>query len=242
MSEDFPTRGIVLAAGLGLRMRPITEHMPKPLVPVAGKPLVDYALEFMQTGGVQDVVVNASYKAEMLEAHLALRRSPRITVSREETPLETGGGIREALPYLGEKPFLSINSDIICVSGSTHAVKRLRVHWDDANMDALLLLHAVENAVGYEGAGDFFVDTQGALTRRGEGGKAPYVFAGVQLLHPRFFEGCPAQGPFSMNVLYNRGRHADGTLHRVFGLVHDGDWLHVGDPAGLASAEQYFTR
>lgn len=238
----FPRAAIVLAAGLGLRMRPVTEHLPKPLVKVAGKCLVDYALDFVEGAGVEHAVVNASYKAEMLEAHLRGRTHPRILLSREEAPLETGGGIREALPHLGALPFLSVNSDIICISGPRHAGLRLRDAWDDARMDALLLLHPLERALGFEGAGDFFLDGAGRLTRRGAQARAPYVFAGVQLLHPRFFTGCPARGAFSLNLLYNRGLQPDGTLARVAGLVHDGDWLHVGDPAGLRAGEAYFNR
>lgn len=241
MSASFPERAIILAAGLGLRMRPLTDRLPKPLVPVAGRPLVDYSLDFVAAAGIADVVINASYRADQLEAHVRICTHPRVHVSREETPLETGGGIRQALPWLGSMPFVSINSDVICLNTGGHALHRLREAWDDACMDALLLLHPVERALGYDGPGDFFLAPDGALRRRGDRPRAPYVFAGIQLLHPRFFVGCPESGPFSLNLLYNRGVQPDGTLHRVRGLLHTGDWLHVGDLAGLERAEAYFS-
>ncbi len=234
-------RAIILAAGLGLRMRPLTDKLPKPLVPVLGKPLIDYSLDFVQSAGIEQAVVNASYLADALVAHLQKRAHPHVTISREAEPLETGGGIREALPHLGAAPFLSVNSDTICVNGRAHAVERLRKAWDDARMDALLLVHPLERVTGYEGPGDFFVSDSGMIRRRGEAAGAPYVFTGIQLLHPRFFQGCPATGAFSLNVLYNRGMSKDGTLARVFALPHDGGWLHVGDPAGLAAAETYLS-
>lgn len=238
----FPSHAIILAAGLGLRMRPLTDHLPKPLVRVAGKCLVDYALDFVESAGIGTVVVNASYLADMLETHLKTRKHPNVRVSREQQPLETGGGIREALKYLGREPFVSVNGDVICLNRGEHALKRLREAWDEKRMDALLLVQPVERTVGYDGPGDFFVGPDGAITRRGERLSAPYVFAGIQLLHPRFFTGCPPEGPFSLNLLYNRGTHDNGTLHRVFALPHQGDWLHIGDPAGVKAAETYFSQ
>lgn len=237
----MPERAIVLAAGLGLRMRPLTDAIPKPLVPVAGRPLIDYSLDLVAGAGLTQAVVNASYRGDQLAEYLAARAHPRVTISREETPLETGGGIRQALKLLGDAPFFSINSDVICVSGAEHALKRLAAAWDDARMDALLLVQPSQRAVGFDGPGDFFVEGN-TVTRRGERSSAPYIFTGIQLLHPRLFHGCPAQGPFSMNVLYNRDIDASGQLGRVRALVHDGDWLHVGDPAGLAEAEAYFAK
>lgn len=221
--------GIILAAGLGTRMRAHAPDVPKPLVEVAGRPLIDYALEFMRGGGIKRIVVNTSYLAPLLEAHLCGQKD--VHLSREEEPLETGGGVREALPWLGA-PFAAINSDVICLNGGLHALQRLQSAWNDADMDALLLLQPVEKAVGYAGAGDFYLEQDGTLKRRGEAASAPYVFAGVQLLHPRLFDNCPKAGAFSMNVLYNL--HA----HRVRGLVHDGGWLHVGDGDGVRQAEE----
>ena len=238
-------KAMLLAAGLGTRMRPLTDHLPKPLLPVSGRSLIDRALDWFANADVNEVVVNSFYKAELLEAHLATRQvsapdAPQIQVLREEVLLETGGGIKNALPLFGTDPFFSANSDTICIDGNTPALHRMLAAWDDATMDALLLVHPVEKAVGYEGKGDFFVDN-GTIRRRQDNPSAPYVFTGVQLLHPRLF-ACSPDGVFSMNILYNRGMKADGTLPRVRALVHDGDWLHVGDPAGLKLAEDWLSR
>lgn len=235
------SRAMILAAGLGMRMRPITATIPKPMVEVAGRKLIDYAIAQAVAAGAEEVVINTSYLAEKLEAYLAAGAyAARLHISREEAPLETGGGIAKALPWLGAEPFFSLNSDTICVDlpGCDPALARLKATWDDARMDALLLLHPRERAVGYDGAGDFFLNG-GEVRRRGEGEAAPYVFTGVQLIHPRLFAECPA-GKFSMNLLYDRHRQADGTLGRISAIVHDGDWLHVGDLQGLALAEAYF--
>lgn len=232
-----PTRAMVMAAGLGTRMRPLTNDKPKSMIEVGGKTLIDHTLDWLAASGVADAVVNTHYKAEMLEKHLAARRTPHITVSREDVLLETGGGITKALPLLGTAPFFSMNSDVICLDGKTLALARLTKAWDEAGIDALLLLHPVKQAVGYEGKGDFFLGEDGSL-KRAQGAAAPYVFTGVQLLHPRLFKGAP-EGPFSLNLLYNRGMQSDGTLNRVRGIAHDGSWLHIGDPQGLAQAEAW---
>ena len=237
----LPQKAMLLAAGLGTRMRPLTNDTPKPLIPVNGRTLADRVLDWMQNAGITDVVVNTHYIAPKLEAHLARRSAPRITISPEyDLLLETGGGIKKALPHLGDAPFFSANSDTLCIDGATPAPHRLHASWNDAKMDALLLLHKVEDAVGYEGRGDFFLNDDGTLRRRAKDEAAPYVFTGVQLLHPRLFAGSPV-GAFSMNVLYDRGRREDGTLPRISGIVHDGSWLHVGDPEGLRLAEAWLT-
>lgn len=233
MSLMLPQKGMVLAAGLGTRMRPLTNTLPKPLIPVLGQTLLDRALDWMQSGGVEDVVVNTHYLAPQIEAHVQNRPRPRIRLSSEaDQLLETGGGIARALPHLGDTPFIGANSDTICLNADTHAIERLARHWRDHDMDALLLLHPVEKAIGYEGRGDFYLNPNGTLARRGNAPTAPYVFTGVQLLHPRLFASHP-QGPFSMNLLYDR------TPKRIYGLVHDGAWLHVGDPQGLQDAENW---
>ena len=226
----MPSTAIILAAGRGLRMRPLTEHLPKPLVEVSGRALIDYALDFVHDGGIEEAVVNTSYLAEMLEAHLSKRHTPSVRISRESTPLETGGGIAKALPLLGPGPFYSLNSDAITLSGAQHPFQRLHDAWNDADMDALLLLQPTGQALGYHGQGDFFLHPEGALTRRAEAEFAPYVFTGVQLLHPRLFNGAP-HGAFSLNTLYNRNPR------RIRAIVHDHAWLHVGDLAGLRVAE-----
>ncbi len=230
-----------MAAGLGLRMRPLTETMPKPMVRVAGQAMIDRALDWLAASGVTEAVVNTHYKAEMMEAHLAGRTRPQVHISREELLLETGGGIKKALPLLGNEPFFSLNSDAICLDGKTPALWRLRDAWRDGEMDALLLVQPVAKAVGYDGKGDFTVDEAGHIRRRGADASAPYVFTGVQIMHPRLFEGSP-DGAFSLNVLYNRAMDNDGRLARVRALVHDGEWLHIGDPAGLAEAERFFSK
>lgn len=229
----MPKTAMIMAAGFGTRMRPLTEHLPKPLVQVAGKPLIDYALDFLVNSGVEKVVVNSHYLAEMLEEHLAKRtNAPQIIISRESEVLETGGGVLNALPLLGDEPFFVVNSDVICIDGSTPALQRLWSHWNDDTMDALLLLQEVKNVVGYEGAGDFFITNDGSLQRRGENKIAPLVFTGVQILHPRLFAGAKV-GKFSTNVLYNKN------LSRVGSVVHDGNWLHIGDIQGIKQAEDF---
>lgn len=225
-------QAVVLAAGLGKRMRPLTDDLPKPLIPVAGVTLIDRALDWLGNSGVTQAVVNSYYKAELLEAHVAKRTRPTLSISREDVLLETGGGIKKALSLVNTVPFFSINSDVICIDGRSPALHRMLDVWDDSVMDALLLLHPVERAVGYDGKGDFSLGMEGRLQRREPDQVAPYVFTGIQLLHPRLFDASP-DGAFSMNVLYDRN------LARVHAVVHDGEWLHVGDPAGLRAAESW---
>lgn len=237
MHAFFPRKAIVLSAGLGTRMRPLTDTMPKPLVPVAGRPLIDWSLQLLADAGIQEVIVNTHYLAEQLHAHLAQGTRPAIRISHEDTLLETGGGIRHALPMLGDEPFFALNSDTIALNGAVPYLQRMAARWDDAEMDALLLLASTDSAIGYQGKGDFHLGGSGELRRRQEGETTPYVFSGVQLLHPRLFDGSP-EGAFSMNLLYNRGIASDGALERVKGIAHDGMWLHVGDPAGRDAAEK----
>jgi len=233
----MPRKAMLLAAGLGKRMRPLTDDLPKPLIEVVGKTLIDHGLDWLAKSGVQEVVVNTHYKAESVETYLAKRLHPLIHISREETLLETGGGIKKALSFFSDRPFFSANSDAICMDGKSPALSRLWQAWNEAQMDALLLLHPVSGAIGYEGKGDFFLD-EGRLRRRLDHAHAPFVFTGVQLLHPRLFKEAP-DGAFSLNILYDRAMAADGTLSRVTGIVHDGAWLHVGTPANLAASEKF---
>jgi MurNAc alpha-1-phosphate uridylyltransferase len=221
---------MVLAAGLGLRMRPLTEMHPKPLIPVAGRTMLDRVLDHLDEAQVTHRVVNTYWLAGMVHAHLAGR--PDITFSDEQTLLETGGGVAKALPLLGEQPFYVCNADIIWQDGQTPALARLAHHWRSATMDALLLLQPTETAFGYEGPGDFFRAADGRLQRRGDSATAPYLFTGVQILTPTLFAGCPA-GPFSLNALYDRAAAAG----RLYGLVHDGGWYHIGTPGALREAE-----
>ncbi len=233
-----PTHGMVLAAGLGTRMRAVSETTPKPLVPLCGRPLIAYALESLGGAGVGEVVVNTHHRAAQIEAFLsacaARPGAPRIRISREAERLETGGGVRRALPWLGEGPFYVLNSDVVLAEEGAPALERLAEAWDGRAMDALLLVCPGARAPGYAGAGDFFRDDDGRLARRGGAAAAPFVFTGVQLLHPRLFAAAP-EGAYSLN------RHYDEAIlvGRLFGLAHRGVMLHVGSPAGLAAAERH---
>jgi N-acetyl-alpha-D-muramate 1-phosphate uridylyltransferase len=226
-----PTTGMVLAAGLGLRMRPITDHLPKPLVLLGGRALVDHALDRLEAAGVGRAVVNTHYKGEMLAHHLAARRKPAITLSVEDELLETGGGVAKALPLLDDV-FYVVNSDVFWLDGTTSALLRLARAFDAERLDALLLLQRTVTALGYAGPGDFIADPLGKLRRRREREVAPHLFAGVQILAKRLFAG-QTPGKFSLNALYDRAIEAG----RLAGIVHDGEWYHIGTPAGLALAE-----
>lgn len=230
-------RGMVLAAGLGRRMRPITETTPKPLIPVAGRPLLDWAIDHMAEAGVELIVVNVHHLGEQIEAHLKGRSSPKIVVSREPERLETGGGVAHALEHFEDEPFFVFNGDAFLLNGPSPALSVLSAGWDDAAMDGLLLVHPTIEAFGYVGDGDFCMDPFGLLSRRPERQLAPYLFTGVQVLHPRLFRKAPS-GPFSLNVLYDRAMAAG----RLRGVLHDGKYFHVGTPADLGVAETYMSQ
>jgi N-acetyl-alpha-D-muramate 1-phosphate uridylyltransferase len=226
-------KAMVLAAGYGQRMRPLTLTRPKPLVEVAGKPLIDYGFERLRAAGVETAVVNVHYLPEQIEAWAARQAAPRIIISDERGEiLDTGGGIAKALPLLGEKPFFVINSDSFWVDEGEPALDRLRAAWDDDRMDCLLLLSALARTVGYDGAGDFVRDAEGRLSRRSAGEGAPLVYSGAYLVAPRLFEEAP-QGKFSMNLLWDKAIAAG----RLFGIEHRGRWLHVGTPEAIPLAE-----
>lgn len=231
------TRAIVLAAGLGTRMRPLTNELPKPLIAVKGKALIDWCLEWLADAGIHEVVINSSYLAEKLEAHVKLRGN--VKISREGAPpLETGGGIAKALPMLGDAPFLAMNSDAIFPKAAVHPVTRLCDAWGD-DLDFVMLLVAKGNAIGWEGGkGDFVMDTHGRIRRPHAGEDAPLIFTGVEIIHPRVFAGCP-EGAFSLSRLWNAHVDADGWYTRIRAVIHDGAWLNVGDLAGLKAAEDY---
>jgi MurNAc alpha-1-phosphate uridylyltransferase len=232
-----PQRAMVLAAGLGVRMRPITDRLPKPLVAIAGRSLLDRCLDALAAAGVQEAVVNIHHLAHLVAAHVASRSRPKVILSHETELLETGGGVTKALPLLGATPFFMANGDILWQDGATPALPALAAAWDDRRMDGLLLLQPVAGALGYHGAGDFRIDGDGRLSRRGDGQTAPFLFAGLQILHPRLFADAP-DGAFSVNLLYDRAI-ATG---RLFGLVHDGGWCHVGTPADIPVAEAFLQR
>jgi len=229
-----PAHAMVLAAGLGRRMRPLTATRPKPLVNVAGQALLDRALGTLKAGGVTDVVVNVHYMADRIVAHLKARPiGLNVTISDErDLLLETGGGITRALPLIGSDPFLSINADNIWIDGPLGAAELLANRWNPAEMDALLLMvpHARANCHG--GPGDFHMDARGRLSRRKPGRIAPFVFTGLQMLSKSLFDGVAVE-PFSMNRLWDRAA-ADG---RLFGVVHQGLWFDVGTAAAVKETE-----
>lgn len=229
-----PTTAMVLAAGLGQRMRPLTDTRPKPLIEVDGRTLIDHALDRLVAAGLERAVVNLFYLGDQIRAHLAGRSDIEIVFTQEEERLETGGGVKNALPILGDAPFYVINADTFWLNGPLDALHRLAIEWDDARMDALLMLHSTVDAYGYSGRGDFVCEPDGRLARRPETEISPWLFTGVQILSPRLFDGAP-EGAFSLNVLYDSAIEEG----RLFGMIHDGEWFHIGTPSGLAIAETY---
>lgn len=230
---SMPKRAMVLAAGYGKRMRPLTEKTPKPLIAVGGRAMLDRQLDRLAEAGVEEAVVNLHYLGERIEAHLEGRQNPKITLSWErEELLETGGGVKKALPLLGGEPFFVLNADMVFLNGLIPALERLAARWNEEEMDALLLLYPTVMLLNYSGGGDFVMDPLGRLERREERQLSPFLFAGVQILHPRLFEAAP-EGPFSLNLLYDKAIEAG----RLFGIRHDGLWYHVGTPEDLSLTE-----
>jgi MurNAc alpha-1-phosphate uridylyltransferase len=226
---------MVLAAGLGTRMRPLTNHVPKPLVKVRGKPLIDHVIDRLAQAGVELVVVNVHHHAALLKDHLAKRKDVEIRISDEsERVLGSGGGIFKALPLLGGEAFFVHNADSIWVEGYGQALARMIARWNPEEMDALLLVASLVNAIGYEGTGDFMMDADGLLSRVPEQRLSPFAFPGVQIVHPRFFEGC-SEGDFSVNPLWDRAI-ARG---RLCGMRLEGVWMHVGTPDALVQTEEF---
>ena len=233
--EITPIRtAMVLAAGLGKRMRPLTATRPKPLVDVAGKPLLDHVLDRLRAAGVQRAVVNVHYLAAAVEAHLQDQAQGLEILISDETKqlLETGGGVINALPLIEDETFLIVNSDNLWVDGPVDSIQLLEQRWDEAAMDALLLVVPFSQAHCHPGVGDFVMDPMGRLSRRAPGKPAPFVYTGVQIVSRRLFRDAP-DGAFSMNILWNRAI-AEG---RVFGLVHEGLWFDVGTPPAIAKTE-----
>lgn len=225
---------MILGAGLGTRMRPLTDMVPKPLVRLGGRALIDHALDRLEEAGITRVVVNVHYLADQLEAHLKGRKSPQILISDERGKLlDTGGGVVNALPLIGDRPFLIHNADTAWIEGIGGSLSRLMEAWDGERMDGLMLLALAATSIGYDGHGDFNMDPSGVLTRRSERQEAPFVFAGVSIAHPRMFKGAP-KGVFSLNKIWDRAIAA----RRLYGSRLDGVWMHVGTPDALAEAEQ----
>jgi MurNAc alpha-1-phosphate uridylyltransferase len=228
-----PRAAMVMAAGLGTRMRPYNGQIPKPLVTVGGKALIDHVLDRLAQAGVARAVVNVHHLADQIERHLAGRKAPQIVISDERAQLlGTAGGPVNAMPQLGGDPFFLVNSDTVWIDGVRPNLKRLAASLDPARMDALLLMAPTATATGYSGRGDFSMAADGRLKRRGERDVVPFVYAGAAILTPAFFAGV-APGPSSMSPLFDRAAET-GRLH---GLRLDGIWMHVGTPDAVAAAE-----
>jgi MurNAc alpha-1-phosphate uridylyltransferase len=229
---------MVLAAGKGERMQPLTLRVPKPLVELDGRPLIDHVLARLAAAGVETAIVNVHYLADLLEEHVKARAGtkPDIIVSDErDALLDTGGGARRGLPKLGPGPFFVHNADTVWSEGPKAALTRMLAKWNPATMDALLLLAPLSSSLGYSGRGDFSMMPDGRLLRRREQQVVPFAFAGVSLCDERLFADSP-EGTFSLNLLWDRAL-AEG---RLYGIRLDGHWMHVGTPDALAEAERFF--
>lgn len=234
-----PRTAMVLAAGRGERMRPLTETTPKPLLRLRGRPLMDHALDRLADAGVGRVVVNAHHLAAQVSAWCDARRDPVCEAVVERDLLETGGGVANALPLLGPEPFPVVNGDAYWLDGPTPALRRMFAAFDPGAMDALLLLVRTAHVDGEAGRGDFLLDPLGRARRPKEREVAPYLYAGVQVLHPRLFDAAPAGvAAYSLNRLYD----AAISENRLYGLVHDGAWFHLSTPADLDRAEARLER
>ena len=232
-AQASPRRAMVLAAGIGIRMRPLTDRMPKPLVRVGGRALIDHVLDRVADAGVEHAVVNVHHFADQIERHLEGRQRPHVIISDErERLLDTGGGIVKSLAALGDDAFFLVNADTLWIEGVRPNLERLAAAFDPATMDGLLLLAPSATSIGYEGRGDFALATDGRLRRRGEREIVPFVYAGAGILAPSLFDNAPA-APFSVTRLFDRAE-AQGRLH---GLRLEGLWMHVGTPAAIAEAE-----
>ncbi|MEI6201496.1 MAG: nucleotidyltransferase family protein [Enhydrobacter sp.] len=223
---------MILAAGRGERMRPLTDTTPKPMIPVAGRSMLDRSMDRLQQHGIRNLVINVHHLGEQIAAHVGPARAH---VIREEKLLDTGGSVKNALPLLGQEPFFVLNGDGLWTDGAVPMLKRLEAAWDPKRMDALLLLHPIDKAIGREASdkGDYFLDDSGKARHRGAEPTAPYLFASVSICDSRIFRLSP-DGPFSLVQLWHKAQAA-GHLH---GLVHDGQWFHIGTPRALAEAEQ----
>ena len=234
-------RAMILAAGLGTRMAPLTLEKPKPLIELRRKPLIDHCIDRLVQNGINFIVVNVHYKAEQIIAHIEQRQARdknvefRISDERDAI-LESGGGIARALPLFNGEPFFTYNSDSLWVEGMGSAIQRMKTRWNPESMDALMLLAPCTTAIGYDDRGDFLMDSFGVLKRRPEMAVAPFVWTGLQIIHPRLFDGAPT-GRFSINPLWDKAI-AKG---RLSGVRLDGVWIHVGTPQGLEEAESFLS-
>jgi len=234
-------KGFVLAAGLGTRMRHLTENCPKPLLTVNGKTMLDYALDSLVRAGVEEAVVNTFYFAEQVEAQLAKRSDIKITVSREDELLETGGGVKKAIEFFGNEPFYVLNSDVIWLDGEKDSLTEMADKWDSDKMDLMLLLHHVKTAQFHDDVADYYMEEKfdkPVMTKYGRSDKEPnYIVAGPRIVHPRLFDGFHA-GKKSFLELFIKAEDK-GTL---YGLHHEGEWFHIGTPEALEEANKIFAR
>ena len=231
-----PDTAMVLAAGLGLRMRPLTERMPKPLVSVAGRPLLDHVLDKLGEADVGEAIVNVHYLPDQIIDHVAERKRPRVIISDERNQvLGTGGGVVKALPLLGDAPFFHLNADTLWIDGVRPNLSRLAEAFDPARMDILLLMAPTAGSIGYEGNGDYAMLPDGALRKRREHQVVPFVYAGVAIISPTVFTGAP-RGEFSLTKIFDTANEQE----RLFGLRLDGTWMHVGTPDAIGAAEEAF--
>ena len=231
-----PTKAMVLAAGLGLRMRPLTDHMPKPLVQVAGRTLLDHVLDKLGNAGVSEAVVNVHYLPDQIIDHVATRTKPRVIISDErDEVLETGGGVVKALPLLGHEPFFHVNADTLWIDGVRPNLARMADAFDPERMDILLLMAPTTSSIGYGGRGDYAMLPDGALRKRKEHQVVPFVYAGVAIMSPAQFADAPS-GKFSLTKMFDRANEQE----RLFGLRLDGVWMHVGTPDAVHAAEEAF--
>jgi N-acetyl-alpha-D-muramate 1-phosphate uridylyltransferase len=231
-----PAKAMVLAAGLGVRMRPLTDTMPKPLVQVAGRALLDHVLDKLANAGVSEAVVNVHHLPDQIIAHTAARIRPRVIISDErDQVLGTGGGVVKALPLLGQAPFFHVNADTLWIDGVRPNLARLAEAFDSARMDILLLMAPTTSSIGYSGLGDYAMLPDGALRRRREHQVVPFVYAGAAILSPALFADAPA-GEFSLTKMFDAANEQE----RLFGLRLDGVWMHVGTPDAVTAAEEAF--
>ncbi len=228
-------RAMIMGAGRGTRMAPLTDDKPKPLVSFVGKPLIDHALARLAAAGIEEVVVNLHAHADLLEAHLTKIAAPRIVISDERQELlDTGGGVKKARPLLGDDPIITFNSDSVWIEGRRPTLTRMMDAWNPDEMDALLMIASATNTIGEVRRGDFTMEPDGRLVRREEQTVAPFMFAGVQIVNPTLFDEGP-DGPFSTNLIWDKAMECG----RLFGLRMEATWMHVGTPEDLADAERF---
>lgn len=233
----IPKTAMVLSAGFGKRMRPLTDTMPKPMVSVNGTPLIGHVMNRLVDVGVERAIVNLHYLGEQIQEFLANETRLEIIFSEEVDLLETGGGVKHAMPVLGSDPFYVINSDAFWLDGYENALLRLAREWQEVQMDVLLMLQSTVYAYGYDGLGDFDADATGKLERRPEAAVTPWLFAGIQIMHPRALKNTP-EGAFSLNVVYDQASEAE----RLYGMIHDGEWFHIGTPERIAETEEFLNQ